>query len=125
MVESTRAKLIREIKTERQKYLKPFETELGIAGTKDYLEYLRFMLALQKKQEKKIIQEEIDRQAIHIVALEQSPKNVGKYLGELGYRLGLEGFVKPQNAPQVIREIKKYSKMLIELAEKQKTVQDI
>ncbi|OGF83074.1 hypothetical protein A2924_02110 [Candidatus Giovannonibacteria bacterium RIFCSPLOWO2_01_FULL_44_16] len=114
-----------QIRAEQQKYLKPFETELGIAGTKDYLEYLQFMLALQKRQEKKIIQEEIDRQAVRIVALEQSPKNVGKYLGELGYRLGLEGFVKPQNAPQVISEIKKYSKMLIELAEKQKTVQDI
>ncbi|KKT41268.1 MAG: hypothetical protein UW30_C0010G0024 [Candidatus Giovannonibacteria bacterium GW2011_GWA2_44_13b] len=125
MIESRRAKLTHQIRAEQQKYLKPFETELGIAGTKDYLEYLQFMLALQKRQEKKIIQEEIDRQAVRIVALEQSPKNVGKYLGELGYRLGLEGFVKPQNAPQVISEIKKYSKMLIELAEKQKTVQDI
>jgi len=125
VIESRRAKLTHQIRAEQQKYLKPFETELGIAGTKDYLEYLQFMLALQKRQEKKIIQEEIDRQAVRIVALEQSPKNVGKYLGELGYRLGLEGFVKPQNAPQVISEIKKYSKMLIELAEKQKTVQDI
>ena len=125
MVESTRAKLIREIKTERQKHLKPFETELGIAGAKDYLEYLRFMLGLQKKPGKKLIQEEIDRHIAIIAELEKSARHVGKYLGDLGNRLGMEGYMRPLDMPQVISNIEKYSKMLMEFAKNYKTVRDV
>src|SRR3989338_1350277 len=109
MVESTRAKLIREIKTERQKHLKPFETELGI----------------QKKPGKKLIQEEIDRHIAIIAELEKSARHVGKYLGDLGNRLGMEGYMRPRDMPQVISEIEKYSKMLMEFTKNYKTVHDV
>ena len=78
-----------------------------------------------KKTGKKLIQEEIDRHIAIIAELEKSARHVGKYLGDLGNRLGMEGYMRPQDMPQVISEIEKYSKILMEFAKNYKTVHDV